>query len=365
MEYVSQEVSYRGPRDVSAVRIDGVPSLAALNKLGISFNSSVLNDSSFGMDALQGLITTASISTPIQMLQKWLPGFVAVNTAARKIDELTGIAIVGDWCDAQIVQGVMEGTGNAVPYADYSTVPFTNFNLNFETRNVVRFESGLNVSILEEEQAAKVNANAAQMKREAASRDLEIQRNAVGFYGYNNGNNRTYGFLTDPNLSAYVTVAATGTGSSTLWADKTFLNITADIRTAIIALRNNSKDNIDPESLDITLALPTSVVDRLSTVSDYGISVRDWLRATYPRVRVVSAPELGLANGGANVFYLYAERVEDASTDDGRTFVQAVPTKFRVIGVEKKAKGYEEDYSNATAGIMCKRPYAVVRYTGI
>jgi hypothetical protein len=28
-------------------------------------------------------------------------------------------------------------------------------------------------------------------------------------------------------------------------------------------------------------------------------------------------------------------------------------------------KGYEEDYSNATAGIMCKRPWAVTRWSGI
>jgi len=29
------------------------------------------------------------------------------------------------------------------------------------------------------------------------------------------------------------------------------------------------------------------------------------------------------------------------------------------------AKAYEEDYSNATAGVLLKRPYAVVRYSGI
>ena len=45
--------------------------------------------------------------------------------------------------------------------------------------------------------------------------------------------------------------------------------------------------------------------------------------------------------------------------------MQVVPAKFRVVGVAKDTKGYEEDYSNATAGVMCKRPYAVVRYTGI
>jgi len=104
----------------------------------------------------------------------------------------------------------------------------------------------------------------------------------------------------------------------------------------------------------------------LSTVSNYGNSVREWIDKTYNgRMRIETAPQLNGANGGANVFYLYAEKVEDYSTDGGMTFIQVVPAKFRVLGVTPLAKGFEEDYSNATAGVMCKRPYAVVRYTGI
>ena len=45
--------------------------------------------------------------------------------------------------------------------------------------------------------------------------------------------------------------------------------------------------------------------------------------------------------------------------------IQPIPTKFQVMGVQQLAKAYEEDYSNATAGAMCKRPYAIVRYYGI
>ena len=57
--------------------------------------------------------------------------------------------------------------------------------------------------------------------------------------------------------------------------------------------------------------------------------------------------------------------VDDASTDDRRTFIQVVPTKFQLNGVAQLAKGYEESYLKATAGVMVKRPYAVYRVTGI
>ena len=40
-------------------------------------------------------------------------------------------------------------------------------------------------------------------------------------------------------------------------------------------------------------------------------------------------------------------------------------TKFKINGVEKLAKGYQESYGNATAGAMLKRPFAVYRSTGI
>ena len=315
--------------------------------------------------ALQTSISTATIPGLIQFLQNWLPGQVHVMTAAREIDNLVGIKTQGSWEDEQIVQELLENIGYATPYGDYTNVPLADWNLNFVNRTVCRFELGMRVGNLEEARASRVRVNSGEAKRQSAGLALEITRNLVGFNGYNSGNDNTYGFLNDPGLPAYVTVANTGSGSSTLWANKTFANITADIRTAIVALRNNSKGTINPQKVDLTLALPTNAIDYLTTTTDFGISVWDWLKQTYPRIRVQDAIQLNTANAGSGVFYLYADSVSDLSTDDGRTFIQVVPAKFMVLGVVKLAKGYEEDYSNATCGVMCKRPFAVVRYSGI
>lgn len=311
------------------------------------------------MDAIEPTITTGSVPTPIQFLQNWLPGFVKIITAARKIDDLVGITTAGSWEDEEVVQGVMELTGTSVPYGDLTNIPFSSWNVNFERRTVVRFEEGMQVGKLEEARAARIRVDTGASKRESAALALEIQRNRIGFYGYNSGAGRTYGFLNDPSLPAYSNLPTGG------WATATFLQITADIRSMVQALRTQSTDTIDPEKTDLTLALASDVVDYLTTTSDYGVSVRDWLTKTYPRVRIVSAPELNDANGGANVAYLYAESVDDQSSDDGRTFVQVVPSKFQVLGVQQTAKGYMEDYTNASAGIMCKRPYAVIRRSGL
>lgn len=349
---------------VGSLKFSQVERFRDLEKIGV-YGLDKIIDGGYGMDTTQQGLTTPSIPNVVQFLQNWLPGNIAIITAARKIDEIIGISTVGNWDDEQIVQGVLENTGPAVPYGDLTNVPYQSWNLNFVTRTVVRFEAGLRIGRLEEARSARVRVNSAETKRASAALNLNIARNAIGFYGYNDGNNNTYGFLNDPNLPAYVEVNA-GASSSTLWSQKTFLEICADIRTAVVTLRTNSQDTIDPEMLDLTLTLPTDSVDYLTVTSDFGISVRDWMKQTYPRMRVVSAPQLNSAHSSLNVFYLFADSVVDGvSTDDMRTWLQVVPAKFQVLGVAPGPKGYEEDYSNATAGAFLKRPYAVVRFFGI
>jgi hypothetical protein len=370
MNQVSKELSFLSGRDVRSLENFDPKQYQGLKKLGISFDGidgSALRRMAnyrFAADSLQPTITTASVATPVQFLQEWLPGFVFVITAARKIDELVGIMTTGAWEDEQVVQGILERVGTAVPYGDYTNVPLSSWNVNFNYRTVIRFEEGMKVGVLEAARSARMRVDDSGMKREAAALELEIQRNNVGFNGFNSGDNNTYGFLNDPGLPNYGTVP-NGASASPLWSTKTFLEICKDIRTAIVALRTNSQDTIDPEMVDLTLAVATDSVDWLSTTSDFGISVRDWMRNAYPRMRVVSAPQLNSAHSSTNVFYLYADKINDMSTDGGRTFIQPIPAKFMVLGVQQLAKAYEEDYSNATAGVMCKRPYAVVRYAGI
>jgi hypothetical protein len=363
------EHAYFGPRDVRRSQFkaeDTADILAALPAFGISGLTprNVEKMMAYAMDAdLQPSVTTASIATPIQFLQNWLPGYVNVITAARKIDEIVGIVTAGAWEDEEIVQGILEMLGTSLPYGDYTNVPLSSWNVNFERRTVVRFEEGLRAGVLEEARASRIRVNSAESKRASATEALEIQRNRVGFYGYNGGLGRTYGFLNDPNLPA-ASAFPDGASASPAWSTKTFLEICLDIRLMISALRAQSQDTIDPETTNITLALATTSVDYLSTTSDFGISVREWLKDAYPRVRVVSAPELDDAVSGDNVAVMFAESVPGNSTDDGRTWAQVVPAKFRLIGVQQLTKAYEEDYSNATAGVLLKRPYAVVRRTG-
>lgn len=342
---------------------DDVKHYGALENMGISFDADYLATASskFTGDAIQGLsVTTANIGAPVQFLQSWLPGFVYDLTYARKIDEVAGIMTAGSWEDEEVVQGILERTGGAVQYTDTGNIPLANFNFNFERRSIVRFELGMMVDQLEEARVAKARVNSADAKRGAIARQLEIKRNQVGFSGFNSGNNRTYGLLNDPNLGSYQSI-------SHAWTTGSFDDIKTSIIAMVALLESQLGGNIDPSSAKMTMTIPVSCNQYLNqTSSQYGMrSVREWAQATYKGLRFVACKEFELANGGANIAYLALDSVDDDSTDGGLTMIQIVPAKFRVLGVQKTAKGYLEDNSNATAGIMLKRPMAVVRYTGL
>lgn len=346
--------------------------LAELSLIGVSIGQDALDEmiDGLGFDAapdLAGLSATVnSVGTPIQFLQAWLPGFVHVVTAARKADEILGVMTVGSWEDEEIIQGTLEPTGLAQPYGDYTPIPLSSWNVNFERRSIVRFEQGMEVGKLEELRAGAMRVNSAGTKRNAAAMALEIQRNRIGFYGFNQGNNRTYGYLNEPTLPAYVNVASNAGNTSTTWPNKTFQEIIADFRAAFAALDVASQDVFDAASEATTCVIPTGKKQYLNVTTDYGQSVREWLAKNYPKMRIVTAPELAGANGGADVMILSVDRIVDGASDDnGEVFAQMVPTKFMTLGVDKKAKSYHEDYSNATAGVLLKRPYGVTRRSGI
>lgn len=367
---------HRSARNVGAIGgypVESMADIGALDSIGITFTQKAIGEmygayrggANMGaMDTnLVAPLSVPSITTPIQFLQTFAPGFVFVTTRDKAIDRLIGETTLGRFEDEEIVQGYSERTGNASIYHDNNNVPLSNWNTNWERRSIVRHQEGLQVGFLEEKRAAAMNYNSAAEKRVAAVEGLEIQRNFIGFYGFNNGLGRTYGFLNDPSLPAYVNLPNGAAGSST-FASKTTLEIIADALTALNALRVQSGNTIDPKKTPITWAMGPSSVDYISTPTAFGYSVQEWMAKNYSNVRIESAPELDAANGGANVFYMYADSYPEGSTDDGKVFMQMVPAKFITIGAQQLIKGYTEVFGNATAGVMCKRPFAVIRRSG-
>ena len=148
---------------VSAIRADA-SGYKALADIGIGMDAADVVEMGrlygFGMDALTAGLTTGTVPTPVQFLQEWLPGIVQIITNARKIDDLVGVQTAGDWSDEEVVQMVLEATGQAVLYGDTTNVPFSSWNPDFERRTIVRAESGIEVGVLEEARSSAVKSTA-------------------------------------------------------------------------------------------------------------------------------------------------------------------------------------------------------------
>lgn len=319
------------------------------------------------MDALQQSNLTPTIPGLAQFLQNWIPGEVYELTARRLIDEFLGFITAGDWEDEQIVQKVVELKGLAVPYGDYQNIPLVSWAVNFNYTTVVRFEIGTRVYELESARAAKVGLSADNLTNQSSNLQLNVALNNTGWSGYNGGANNTYGFLNAPGLPAYVT-ATTKAGSGTTWAVGTYLEIIQDLINMFTGIQSGSQENIDPKRVPTTLGLATNVINQLSKVSNLGTgSVYTWLKENYPLCRVISAPQLNNANGGANVGYLWADTTnpDDFSTDGKAIFGQYIPARYKSLGVKQDITFYTRGASCATAGVMCKRPFGVYRITGI
>lgn len=345
---------------VKAYAMDANTTEKTLDLLGIHFDKQALDEfRAFATDAAPNLQTTPSNMTPVQFLQYWFPSMIEVVTASRDADSILGRDFAGSWEDEELVQPVIEHTGQARPYGDKTNLNLADFNINYETRTIVRFEQDLEVGKLEAARAAKQRVDALGTKRYAASLSLAICMNEIAFYGYNNGTNKTYGLLNDPNLPAYVSLPQ-GSAGSTTWASKTFNEIVADIKTMVSGLRMRSGNNFKPESDKFVMILGPAVVESLETVNPLGTtSVREWISKTYPNMRIASANELNAANGGANVIYLFAETLAGQ-----KVIGQFIQDALRLVGVEQKAKGVLESYSNATAGTFLRVPIAISRYSG-
>lgn len=376
---VHKRLSPKAARDLSTklrgIAMDSMESIQALQRVGILMSRHALDSyadayGARGMDAaitIPGLsVNPGQASAPyIQFLQTWLPGQVQVVTQARKADILFGQTTAGSWEDEEIIQEILELVGVAQPYSDLGNIPLSSFNVSYEKRGVARFEEGFSVGTLEDLRSNRIGVNAAQTKRSAAAMALDIARERVAFFGYGGTDSYPiYGALNDTNLGAYVTLP-----SGKEWDVASRAEIVGDLLFIMATLRKQSKEAVDPTKDAITIVIASDKVDYLNTPSgtgaEMGETAGDWLRKNYPGVTIESAVQFNGANGGADVLYAYATSIADSGTDGGGVIEQIVPARFKALGVDTSCKVVTEDFTNATSGVLVKRPFAVLRATGI
>ena len=344
MHQSGRQVRARGAANIAQDKDFALNNLKALG-VGIAAMDSAL----IGPAATTGFV-------PAHMLQTWLAGTIRAITTPVDIDYVAGITTVGNWHDDEIGVRTEEDFGLAELYGDVTNIPLANSNPGFELRDVVRFEQGFQIGELETRRMGAAGFQQEQSKRRAATKSLDVARNLVGWNGI--ANTRTYGLLNDPNLPA-----VTALGAGTAWLSATFDQLVAHFT----KLRNSLETQMGQSLRDdanFLLLLPAGYRGVMNVYNgSANMSFGQWIAENYPNTRTEYINSLKAAIGGKDVGYLIAENVAelDESDTESATLIQAVPSRYEVVGSEKRAKGYIETASNALAGIIVLRPWAIAR----
>ena len=329
--------------------------------MGVSFNEKS-SGVKYVMDSFptQG-VTNPTAQVPVQFLQHWMNKIITVVTQATTADELLGRSTYGEWYQESIVLRLRELTGTVRPYGDHAQAPLARYNYNQEDRTIVRFAQGILTGALEEARLAAMGqkSSAYESDRAALGLGFKLNTNAVAFYGYNLGYNKTYGILNDPFLDPFVAVPANSSGD-TEWSKKNFYDIVNDLNFAVAELQRKCKGNFIPSKHGFKIGIALGCDQYLNQVNSYGISVRKYIKDTWPKSDLVVVPEFDSAAAGDNVFYLILDDLAGSPVVE-----QIVPAAVRLVGSVPRASGLYELYSDATAGCFVEQPLGIVRFFGI
>lgn len=293
------------------------------------------------------------------LLLRQLNGIIKIGTTVRVADEITGIETGGEWATETIRVRVARPVAKAEAYGDLTNIPYASYKTLTEDRGVFRGEQGFLVGRLEEEVQGADGYDAVALKREAAQESLDILRNQIAFTGVSTAA-RIYGMLNDPSLRPM-------TASSTSWlaAAGTFETITATVIGMFAEIQTASgQANLSP-SARMNLVMPAGYITAMtktSTVQASGKTVEVYLREQFPNMRFTYAPEFKGAGTTStdDAVYLIVESNDDFNPEV-QTITQVVPVRSMLLGSAKHIKGYEEDYTNATAGVIVKKPWFIAR----
>lgn len=338
-----------------------------LASLGVTIDEAIAQTKEYiaAMDAAPSGITTPSNVTPVQFAQFWLTNIIKTLTRGRSLDKVVGRTVVGTWETEQIVATILERIGQPGLYGDFTKAPLANWNLNFEVRDNVRFEMGIQVGKLEELRASQMRMSAYNMKKDSMAEAFAILMNDVGWFGYRNDHSspavvsgttkKVYGLLNDPSV---VAEALTGPWTQRSTTEVSMDAIVTDIQGMVTDAVTRLNGNYDPETDAATLALPNTQYVQLGKINTYGISARDWLAKTYPKVRLVSCAELNGAISNKDVALFIVDSVQNDTSVQ-----QLVTSALRLVGIQPMAKGSYEVYSCSTAGSLVRYPLAYNMYT--
>lgn len=312
-------------------------------------------------DASFPLVTNANSGIPAMLSTYIDPKLIEVLVAPMKAVQAAGGEVKkGDWTTRTAMFPVIESTGEATSYGDFNNSGSVGANFQFPQRQSYHFQTITQWGERELADAGLAKIDWAARLNIASALTLNKYQNKTYLFGVSGLQN--YGMLNDPSLPADLTPNTKAAGG-TAWilpsgaVNATSLEVQQDVMKMFFALQGRLKGLVDVDSVMTLIMSPQSSV-AMGISNNFGISVKEYLKETYPNLKLETVPEYATA-GGQKV-QLVADNIEGQ-----RTWDPAFTEKMRAHPIVIDLSSFRQKKSAGTWGTIIYVPMAITGMLGV
>lgn len=313
------------------------------------------NNFGLAADAQPALITVSNAGIPAFLANYLDPKLVEVLVSPMKATAIVGEVKKGDWTTLTTQFPIVESTGETSAYGDFSNNGHSSANVNWEGRQSFHFQTITQWGERELALAAEGKIDWAARLNIASALTIKKTQNRMAFFGVAGLAN--YGLLNDPSLPAPIEPAATGTGSSVLWADKDSAAIYGDIQLLFKQAVSQSGGLVDKDA-KMCLSMSNDAATNLTKTNQYNVNVEDQLKKNFPNLRLETAVEYSTTGG--ELVQLIVEDLEGQKTAE-----IAFTEKLRAHPVKVGMSSFKQKKSAGGWGAIIYRPFLISGMLGV
>lgn len=306
------------------------------------------------MDAAFPLITQANSGIPTMLSTYLDPKLIEVLIAPMKAAEAAGgEKKTGDWTTRTTMFPVIESTGEATSYGDYSESGSSGANFQFPQRQSYHYQVFTQWGERELADAGLAKIDYAARLNIASALTLNKYQNKTYLFGVSGLQN--YGMLNDPALPADLT-PITKTAGGTQWIlangniNATNLEVLQDVQKLFFALQVAAGGNLDVDApLTLIMSPQTSMAMTISNGTVTTVNAWDLITKAFPNLKLRTVPEYATA-GGQKVQMVVEE------FEGQRTWDCSFTEKMRAHPIIIAASSFKQKKSAGTWGTVIYRP---------
>nr|WP_321986151.1 major capsid family protein [uncultured Lichenicoccus sp.] len=311
------------------------------------------------MDAQPTLVTNPNASIPSYFTTLIDPEVVRILQAPNKGASILGEEKKGTWVDQTAFFSVIENVGEVSSYGDRNTLGVSDANFQFEQRQAYLFQTVIQYGDLEVDRAGAARLNMVSEKNISAAKTLDKFLDYTYHFGVAGLQN--YGILNDPSLPAALTPSTKAYGG-VKWVNNGAVvaqasEIYTDIQTLYTQLAASTFGEIDADTA-MVLVYPNAVAGALTAVNSFGITIRAFIKESFPNMEFVVDPRYATTSG--NVVQLIAKQFGGQATG-----YCAFNEKMRDHQVVRMLSSYEQKRTAGTWGAIIRYPLAFAQLLGV